>query len=277
MRFGVLAGRLNVGSYEHLVAVARATEASGFDSFFRSDHQLNLDGDYSVPITEAWSTLAGLARETSRVRLGTLVCPVTFRSPSVLARMVTAVDHMSGGRIELGLGLGAYDPDNLLLGLPLPSREERTDILIEQLDVIRGVWTDTNFSYEGQHYRLEHAHLEPRPIQQPHPPLIVGGKGKARGIRIAAQHADEYNLDDPRPEAARSTLSLLRSELEAAGRPADAVRLSLLADWPTDPDDVLSSRLAAYEDAGVDRVFFMLPERSRALDAVQRFAHVHIQ
>jgi F420-dependent oxidoreductase-like protein len=277
IRFGLLAGRLAVGSYDHLVRVARAAEDAGYDSFFRSDHQLNLDGDYSVPITECWSTLAGLARDTSRVRIGSLISPVTFRHPTVLARTVTAIDHMSGGRIELGIGLGAYDPDNLVLGLPLPSVDERAGMLAEQLEILRGLWTSDDFSYEGRHYTLRHARLEPHPLQQPHPPLIVGGKGKRRGIRIAAQLADEYNLDAISPDVVRTSFQLLDAELQACERAPGSVRRSLLVDWPEAGDRGLDERLDAYEAAGVERVFFMLPDRSRAVAELERFAGERIR
>jgi alkanesulfonate monooxygenase SsuD/methylene tetrahydromethanopterin reductase-like flavin-dependent oxidoreductase (luciferase family) len=276
IRFGLLAGRLTVGSYEYLVRIARAAEAAGYDSFFRSDHQLNLDGDYSVPITECWSTLAGLARDTTRVRLGSLISPVTFRHPTLLARTVTAIDHMSAGRIELGIGLGAYDPDNVLLGVPLPPVAERAEILVEQLAIVQGLWTSNDFSYEGRHYTLDHARLEPHPFQQPHPPVIVGGKGKPRGIRIAAAWADEYNLDDARPAGVRAGFRLLEEELARCGRPPGAVRRSLLVDWPEAEDRTVDERLEAYEDAGVDRVFLMLPDRTRAFADLERFAQAHI-
>ncbi len=274
MSVGLLAGRRNVGSYDHLLRLALAAEEAGYDAFFRSDHHLNLEGDYDVPITEAWVTLAGLARETTRVRLGTLVSPVTFRHPVLLARMVTAIDHMSGGRIELGLGIGGYAPDYELLSFPYPSAVTRVALLEEQVRVILGVWTDPDFCFDGRDYRLDHAHLEPRPLQRPHPPVLVGGKGKPGLVGVAARHADEFNVDDQPPATCRAIFQRLDVEVERAGRDPAAVRRSVLVGWPVGQDAEVRALLDAYEAAGVQRIFFMLPERDRALASLQRLAKI---
>ena len=184
-------------TYEQLLAVAQTTEACGFDAFFRSDHYLAMGGDGLPGPTDAWVTLAGLARETSRIRLGTLVSAATFRWPGVLAISVAQVDAMSGGRVELGLGTGWYDGEHTAYGIPFPALGERFDRLEEQLAIVRGLWTTPageTFSYSGTHYQLVDSPALPKPRQQPHPPLILGGFGAKRTPRLAAAYADEFNV-----------------------------------------------------------------------------------
>lgn len=183
-------------SYDDLLAVARATEDLGFDGFFRSDHYSAFFGGSGLPgPTDAWVTLAGLARETSRIRLGTLVSPATFRLPGVLAISVAQVDVMSGGRVELGLGTGWHEGEHRQYGIPFPPLGERFERLEEQLRVVTGLWdADGTFSFDGEHYRLEDSPALPKPVQRPHPPVIVGGGGRSRTPRLAATYADEFNL-----------------------------------------------------------------------------------
>ena len=168
-------------TYEQLLAVARATEELGFDAFFRSDHYLAMGGDGLPGPTDAWVTLAALARETTRIRLGTLVSSATFRWPGVLAITVAQVDAMSGGRVELGLGTGWYDGEHTAYGIPFPTLGERFERLEEQLAILTGLWATPvgeKFSYSGAHYSLADSPALPKPFQKPRPPLIVGG---ARG------------------------------------------------------------------------------------------------
>jgi F420-dependent oxidoreductase-like protein len=183
--------------YQQLLDVARATEAGGFDALFRSDHYLTMGGDGLPGPTDAWLTLAGLARETSRIRLGTLVTSATFRLPGILAIKVAQVDDMSGGRVELGLGAGWYDGEHTAYGIPFPPVGERFERLEEQLAIITGLWTTPlgeTFSFEGTHYQLADSPALPKPVQQPHPPVIIGGGGPKRTPRLAATYADEFNL-----------------------------------------------------------------------------------
>jgi F420-dependent oxidoreductase-like protein len=184
-------------NYGQLLAVARATEEHGFDAFFRSDHYLAMGGDGLPGPTDAWLTLAGLARETSRIRLGTLVTAATFRLPGPLAISVAQVDEMSGGRVELGLGSGWYEAEHTAYGIPFPSLGERFDRFEEQLEIITGSWATPEgerFSYEGRHHRLADSPALPKPVQQPGPPIIIGGRGKRRTPELAARFAAEFNL-----------------------------------------------------------------------------------
>src|SRR5215471_1919590 len=183
--------------YGTLLSVAQATERLGFDAFFRSDHYLTMSGSGLPGPTDAWITLAGLARETSRIRLGTLMSPVTFRLPGPLAIAVAQVDQMSGGRAELGLGAGWFEAEHAAYGIPFPPLGERFARLEEQLAIITGLWETAEgatFSYAGTHYQLTDSPALPKPAQRPRPPVIVGGSGARRTPRLAARYADEYNV-----------------------------------------------------------------------------------
>jgi F420-dependent oxidoreductase-like protein len=184
-------------TYDDLLAVAKATERLGFDAFFRSDHYLTMGGDGLPGPTDAWVTLAGLARDTERIRLGTLLTAATFRLPGPLAISVAEVDAMSNGRAELGLGAGWYGGEHTAYGIPFPSLGERFERLEEQLAVISGLWSTPlgeKFSYDGRHYQLADSPALPKPVQRPGPPIIVGGGGPKRTPRLAARYAAEFNL-----------------------------------------------------------------------------------
>ncbi|MDF2710852.1 LLM class F420-dependent oxidoreductase [Nonomuraea muscovyensis] len=183
-------------TYDDLLTVARAAERLGFDAFFRSDHYQRIGaGDPGPGSTDAWITLAGLARETSTIRLGTLVTPATFRLPGPLAISVAQVDRMSGGRVELGLGTGWFDAEHTAYGIPFPPVSERFGRFEEQLEIIKGLWTaEGPYSFEGRYYRLADSPALPKPAQRPRPPIIIGGFGARRTPRLAAAYADEYNV-----------------------------------------------------------------------------------
>jgi F420-dependent oxidoreductase-like protein len=196
-------------SYGDLLRVALRAEECGFDGFFRSDHYLSMWGDGKPGPTDAWLTLAGLARETSRIRLGTLVSPVTFRLPGPLALGVAQVDAMSGGRVELGLGAGWFESEHRSHGIKFPSVEERFDRLAEQLEIITGLWAtpaESTFSFQGRWYELSQCPPLPRPTQVPYPPVIVGGKGRRRTSLLASRFADEYNVPSGVPAVVRDCL-----------------------------------------------------------------------
>lgn len=184
--------------YHAILRLARTAEQHGFDAFFRSDHLLGVDPDdpHTVP-SEAWSTLAGLARDTRRIRFGTLLTAATFRSPGLLATIVATVDAMSDGRVELGLGTGWYEREHRAFGVPFPAVGTRFDRLGEQLSIITGLWSTPagqRFSFEGSHYRIDDCPAPPRPRQSPRPPVIVGGAGPRRTPELAARFADEFNV-----------------------------------------------------------------------------------
>jgi F420-dependent oxidoreductase-like protein len=186
------------GSYDDLCRVARHAEAAGFDGFFRSDHYLQIGGagDGLPGPTDAWLTLAALAVQTSRIRLGTLVTSATFRLPGPLAIGVAQVDAMSGGRVELGLGGGWFEAEHTAYGIPFPPLGERFDRLEEQLEIITGLWTTPvgqSFTFTGTHYQVVDSPALPKPVQSPHPPVIIGGRGKKRTPTLAARFADEFN------------------------------------------------------------------------------------
>jgi F420-dependent oxidoreductase-like protein len=207
--------------YGTLLSVARATEQLGFDAFFRSDHYLSIGGPGLPGPTDAWITLAGLARETSRIRLGTLMSPVTFRCPGPLAIAVAQVDQMSGGRVELGLGTGWYEEEHTAYGIPFPPLAERFSRLEEQLEIITGLWGTEQggtFSFGGSHYTLTSSPALPKPAQRPRPPVLVGGDGQHRTPRLAARFADEYNIPFATVEASSAAFGRVRQACQEAGR-----------------------------------------------------------
>jgi F420-dependent oxidoreductase-like protein len=206
-------------TWEQWVAIAQACERHRIPALFRSDHFMNLDGrDPRRPATDAWSTICGLAAITSSLRLGTLVSPATFRHPSALAKAVATADHISAGRVELGLGAGWHEREHRAYGFPFASVGERIDVLEEQLQVVLGSWRDGPFSFTGVHYVLEELDANPKPVQRPHPPLIMGGSGGPRSAALAAQYADEYNTPFPTSEEVRERKATIDAACERRGR-----------------------------------------------------------
>lgn len=281
MRLRIFTEPQQGATYDELLAVAAVAEEVGFDAFFRSDHYLRMGGGDPGPgPTDAWITLAGLARDTRRIRLGTLLSSATFRLPGPLAVAVAQVDAMSGGRVELGLGAGWFEAEHKAYGIAFPSTAERFGRLGEQLAIIHGIWTassDGPFDFDGSYYSLSANTGLPKAVQRPHPPLIVGGVGPNRTPALAAAFADEYNLpfaslelfsrrqadaDRACSEIGRDPRSLLRSialvaccgsnEAEfarrsaAIGRAPDELRANGAAGTP----DEVVSKLTAYSEEG---------------------------
>jgi F420-dependent oxidoreductase-like protein len=206
-------------TYDDLLRVARTAEDAGYDAFFRSGHYLAMGGSGLPGPTDAWITLAGLARETTRIRLGTLVTAATFRLPGVLAISVAQVDAMSGGRVELGLGTGWYGQEHTAYGIPFPPLAERFERLEEQLQVVTGLWSaEEPFSFAGKHYTVTDSPALPKPAQRPHPPVIVGGGGPKRTPRLAATYADEFNLPFAPVEATAAQFGRVREACAQTGR-----------------------------------------------------------
>ncbi len=216
--------------YATLLRVAKATEEYGFDAFFRSDHYLKMMDVGGLPgPSDAWITLAGIARETERIRLGTLVTAATFRLPGPLAISVANVDDMSGGRVELGLGTGWFDDEHTAYGIPFPGLAERFDRLEEQLEIVTGLWetpVGKTYSFDGAHYKVTDSPALPKPVQQPRPPIIVGGAGAKRTPRLAARYADEYNVPFHRLDDTREAFERVRAACSNGGRDAGSIKLS---------------------------------------------------
>jgi F420-dependent oxidoreductase-like protein len=198
-------------------ALASACEQHGIGTLFRSDHYMNLDGRHPERGSlDALATVIALAAQTTKLRLGTMVSPATFRHPSELAKLITSADHVSGGRVELGLGAGWHEREHAAYGFTYPEIKERMEILDEQLQIVLGNWSDGEFSFSGKHYRLEQLDAQPKPIQRPHPPLLMGGKAGPMAARLAASYADEYNT-------AFATVADVRERREKITRACEAI------------------------------------------------------
>jgi F420-dependent oxidoreductase-like protein len=270
-------------SYDEQLRAAQVAERAGFSDFMRSDHYLAFSTTGLPGPTDSWITLAGLARETTRVRLGTMVSAATFRLPGPMAIMVAQVDAMSGGRITLGLGAAWAEMEHRAYGIPFPSPKERFDRLEEQLAIITGIWDTpigSTFDFTGEHYQLADCPALPKPVQQPHPPVIVGGTGPRRTPALAARFADEFNL--PPFEGANSTraaFARVRAACEALGRDPDSIEYSVtlttvcgadrpeverrgevsppqfeMADLSGTPDEVVD-QLSLVQELGADRAY----------------------
>ena len=244
-------------SYDDLLAVARAAERLGFDAFFRSDHYLVMGDHDGLPgPSDAWITLAGLARDTRTIRLGTLVTAATFRLPGPLAITVAQVDAMSGGRVELGLGAGWFEAEHTAYGIPFPSVAERFDRLEEQYAVIAGLWATpigATFDFDGQHYQLTGSPALPKPVQSP-PPLIVGGGGPRRTPALAARYAQEFNAPFSSVQDTAAAFSRVRAACEDAGRDADSLVYSAAQVLCCGRDEAEIARRAAAIGREVDEL-----------------------
>jgi F420-dependent oxidoreductase-like protein len=209
-------------SWEEWVGLAHACEASGIPALFRSDHYMNLDGRHPERgALDAWATLSALAAVTTTLRLGTLVSPASFRHPSELARVVVTADHVSGGRVELGLGAGWHEREHAAHGFPFASTRTRMDVLEEQLQIVLGSWTrgpENPLNFSGEHYTIVDLDAQPKPFSRPHPPLIIGGSGGPRSLALAATYADEYNSPFADLDQAIERRAVIDRACERAGR-----------------------------------------------------------
>jgi alkanesulfonate monooxygenase SsuD/methylene tetrahydromethanopterin reductase-like flavin-dependent oxidoreductase (luciferase family) len=261
MRFALMIESQQGLSYGDHVAIAKRAEANGFETLFRSDHYTSFPGPTGRPTTDAWTVLAGLARETHRIGLGVLVSPVTFRHPGSFAKVVTTVDEMSGGRIEVGVGAGWNDVEHRQLGLPFPPIGERADLMEDQLAILHGLWGEPDgWSYKGHQVSIEDAQFHPRPVDVPgrprtpvggaRPRLLVGGQGSPRSYRLAARYADEFNLSSSGPDKAREAFAKMDAACLAIGRDPLTVTHSTMAGVMIGRDDVeVAARQAAVIEA----------------------------
>jgi F420-dependent oxidoreductase-like protein len=277
-------------TYDDQLRVARLAEECGFEGFMRADHYQSMGVDGGLPgPTDAWITLAGLALQTSRIRLGTLVSSATFRQPGPLAVTVAQVDQMSGGRIELGIGAGWYEREHVSYGIPFPPTRERFDRLAEQLEVITGLWSTPvgeRFTFKGEHYQLFDAPALPKPVQTPRPPVIVGGRGPKRTPELAARYADEFNMPFRSVPVSAEAFTRVRAACDrirrtapprlsvgivaAIGRTeAEAEHRAAPLHGPTalpQEDPVIGSpaqlveRIGEFAELGVERVHLRVPE-----------------
>jgi F420-dependent oxidoreductase-like protein len=218
-------------TWDQWLRLARACEEDGFIGLFRSDHYLSFDRPRQRGALDAWTTVAALGVATERIRLGTMVSPVTFRHPTLLAKSVVTADHASNGRVELGMGAGWFEREHTAYGFPFPPVAERLDILAEQIEIVHRLWDhrEEEVSFDGAHYWLTACSALPKPLQQPHPPLIVGGAAGPRSARLAARWADEYNVVFVDPATARDRHRRISLACEAIGRDPGEVRFSMLS------------------------------------------------
>jgi len=223
------------------LALARTAEAHGIESLFRSDHYTSIVSPDQGSL-DAWATLAALAAVTTDLRLGTMVSPATFRHPSVLARMATTVDHVSGGRVELGMGAGWFELEHERGGFSFPDVRTRFDTFAEQVEIVVRSWTETGFTFSGEHYTLSEQTALPRPIQRPHPPLVLGGGARPRSAALAARFAQEYNTPGATPADCADRRAALDQACRDAGRDPRSLPLSVMTTCIVGADEAETDR-----------------------------------
>jgi F420-dependent oxidoreductase-like protein len=302
MDFRVFVEPQQGATYGDQLAVARTAEAAGYSAFFRSDHYVAMAGDGLPGPTDSWVTLGGIARETSTIRLGTMVTSATFRHPGVLAISVAQVDEMSSGRVELGLGAGWFEAEHEAYAIPFPPLGERFDRLDEQLDILTGLWgtpVGETFDYSGTHYSIKNSPALPKPAQTPYPPIIIGGGGPKRTPALTAKYASEFNIPFVDVETLKAQYGRVAAAVAEAGRAPDSLTYSAAFVVCTGRNDAevanraaaigreidelrsnsplvgtpgeIAEKLDAYSEAGVQRVYLQVLDQSD-LDHVEFFA-----
>jgi F420-dependent oxidoreductase-like protein len=293
MRYALMTEPQQGYSYQDILDAANAAKAAGFETYFRSDHYSSFPGEAGQPATDCWTTLAGLARETSGIGLGSMVSPVTFRIPGSYAKVVATVAEMAGeDRVEMGIGAGWNEGEHAALGIPYPDTIERVDRMEEELAILRGLWDEPDgWSYDGEHYQVRDTLFRPR---EPRPNIIVGGVGKPRSCRLGAQYADEYNISSSNPAEVREIMARLDAACQKVGRDPKTLTRSVMAGvligrdeaefaarrdaqvavfgddldgavewiearrdrWILGTPDEAGARIAEYVDTGIDRLLF---------------------
>jgi F420-dependent oxidoreductase-like protein len=285
MRYALMTEPQQGLTYDELLAIVRTAERAGLEAFFRSDHYASFPGESGQPTTDAWATLAGLARETSSIRLGVLVSPVTFRIPGNLAKVIQTVDEMAGGRIEAGFGAGWNEEEHAQLGIPFPPLGERYDMLEEQMAIIHGLWTEPDgWAFEGAHWQVEGSrrHGEVARGTRRHPHIIFGGKGMPRMARLVARYGDEFNLISASPQDAPAAYARIREACEAIGRDPDSVTYSamtgvLVAESEADLRARVVDLLAALGQENADGEQWLAERRGRWVMGTPDEAHERVR
>lgn len=257
MDFRVFVEPQQGATYADQLAVAKTAEAAGYSAFFRSDHFVAMAGDGLPGPTDSWVTLGGIARETSTIRLGTMVTSATFRHPGVLAISVAQVDEMSGGRVDLGIGAGWFEAEHDAYAIPFPPLGQRFDRLSEQLDILTGLWgtpTGQTFDYEGANYTIKKSPALPKPVQTPHPPIIIGGGGPKRTPALTAKFASEFNIPFVDLDTVKAQYARVAAAVEAAGRAPDSLTYSAAFVVCAGSDDAEVARRATAIGRDVDEL-----------------------
>lgn len=255
MRYGLkLSQNAPIDEYRD---VWRVADEAGFDSLWNMDHLATLGGDPTGDIFEAWTMLAAMAEATSRVRMGCMVTGNTYRHPGVLAKMAVTVDHLSGGRLEFGLGAAWAETEHMMFDLQFGTVGERLDRLEEACQVIRSLWTQPRTTFEGRHYRVTDAIAEPKPVQRPYPPIWIGGSGRKRTLRITAEYADVWNSAGDAPEDFADLSRVLDEHCAAVGRDPAEIRRTVQVRAGEGGDGLLA-KVEGYARVGVDDVIVIV-------------------
>jgi len=285
MRYALMTEPQQGLSYDEILAIARTAEEVGIEAFFRSDHYASFPGGAGLPTTDAWTTLAGLARETSTIRLGVLVSPVTFRIPGVLAKVIQTADEMSDGRIEAGFGAGWNEEEHAQLGIPFPPIGERYDMLEEQMAIIHGLWTEPDgWTFAGAHWQVRGSrrHGRVRRGGRRHPHVLFGGKGGPRLASLVARYGDEFNLNSASPDEAPAAYARVRDACARVGRDADEIVYSamtgvLVAETDADLRTRVRDLLAALGQGDVDGDAWLAERRKRWIMGTPDEAHERVR
>jgi F420-dependent oxidoreductase-like protein len=269
LRFGLKLSQN--ATIDQLRGLWRLADDAGFDSCWVMDHFASLGPRDDGPIFETWTMLAAMAQLTTRVRIGCAVVGNTYRHPAVLAKMAVTVDHLSGGRLEFGIGAGWAENEHTMLGLEFGTRNDRADRLEESLQIIRSLWTQPRTTFEGEHYRLQDAVAEPKPVQQPHPPIWIGGSGPKRTLRLAAQYADVWNAAGGSPEEVAASSRILDQHCADVGRDPSEIRRSVQFRVGVDDLDQVRSTAESYVAVGVTDFVLIVQDRD-PVDLGERLA-----
>jgi len=289
VRFSLMLEGQEGVSWPQWLAIAEAAERLGFDALFTSDHYLC---DVEVPepgSNDAWTLLAALAARTRRLGLGTMVSPVTFRLPTVLAKAATTVDHVSGGRAILGMGAGWWEEEHRTHGIAFPAADERFEMLEEQLEIVHVLWSEDVYSFESRHYAIEGCRFLPKPVSRPHPPIVVGGKGGPRIARLVARWGDGFNRVGGTPDQVRESFERVREAVSGAGRDQAGVETSFMtwvmvgateAEWRSRVEAArrMDRSAGPFEDylADVTRDC-IVGTVDKAIDLMNRYAHAGVE